>query len=1265
MNKILFKVFTFMMATLVVTLSASAKYSNVGQDKLSTTGNENIITISSSEDFSDFYGKLCGGATFAGQTVVLNNDVSFNTGGKTGTKTFEGTFDGQGHKLKDVNSSIFTTNKGNIQNLHVSSGTLNGSGIFCSTNYGTIVNCKNSANVRYSSSSSEGIRAAAICTSNYGDIINCTNEGKVELELIAIYGSWSKATSNCGGICAYSGKGSSIVNCTNTGNINNSGIYFSVTGGIVASSEHASIVGCKNYGLVYSYILNSSPSKGNVTVESYQHQHVGGIAGHVLYCLINRCTNYGTVKSNFQYLGGIAGYVGNSDVYNLINFGDLEGYEGYGFHSVSGIIPYFKNPYKRQYFFNCINHGNITVFAKYGIATGAGISAEIENAYIANCFSNASISCSHTGNMSSEFQISQYECENSEELNSGINNPSDANAFISSYDSPETLLRWTDNEGTISLLGDYFSHPIAQHGSCNVFVYPEEPQKYYTLKIWTNVSRSEPIASLSSKSPLEARGLIPDTDYYFEVFSEDGTTFLDNGNFRTLSPTIQFNATSIDYDNITFNQSCGVQGVDTFEATLLFGSNEQDLRNISVTDSIISVNGLDEESEYSAQILYKINGKEYKSDKIISSTKSIIPQFSLLSSSPYSLTLKCDNFEELKRFSPSIFIENPKYFDIGGFIIGESRSYELDNDGIVSIDSLLYGYSPKIFGKYTINGEDRHRNCESTFSTTNWGGEGIIQFSPKAAMIHGLFGGMGGIAGGYNDRYDRARFYYRDATASDDVSESYIDGACIDNGVDYAVTIPINSLLYQYYISLQYSRYTNPKNKAKDGDWQVIDARNPTVDIVEPRFFNARFEGQTIKCSCIEGEEKITRKYLQYKVEDTDNFNDITFSTKQGTEALSKTLKSIVPQLNYIIRFGCTTDNGKKYFSPYYRLNNNVLELASDYDDNILVSSISIEQESIKLSVGETLRILAHVLPENASEKHLTWISSDVNVATVDNEGNVKAISPGYATITVKSTDGSNVYSTFNVNVIRPVVSITLSESDFTMKVGEYRVLDASVNPTEATDQSLMWTSSDNSIVSVQNGIVLAHQVGDVVIRVEAADGSGSFAECKIEVNDVSIELVSVDFEIDGYASVTYRMVKNEPTGIYIRNTKDWKLVSLTLDDNDVTEYVTEEGYYEVPALESNAKLSAKFEYAYDIELTEGSGIGNIYSENREIKVYNDADNIVVEGLIEGDNVSVYTVGGMMIANHVATTMDTLYIAAPAQSIYIIRVNNGAVKLQH
>lgn len=128
----------------------------------------------------------------------------------------------------------------------------------------------------------------------------------------------------------------------------------------------------------------------------------------------------------------------------------------------------------------------------------------------------------------------------------------------------------------------------------------------------------------------------------------------------------------------------------------------------------------------------------------------------------------------------------------------------------------MYNYVPDLYGKYTIKGEERARNA-GEFLTLNWGGEGIIQLSPKAAMIHGLFGGMGKRVpyGGYNDNYDRARFYFRDATASDDNSESYLDGACIDGGVDYAVTIPMDSFLYQYYLSLQRSNYTDPKHQIK------------------------------------------------------------------------------------------------------------------------------------------------------------------------------------------------------------------------------------------------------------------------------------------------------------------------------------------------------------------------------------------------------------------------------------------------------------------
>lgn len=1080
-----FKILTLYLIILCSPPSIQAKNLVTNESGQESADGELTITISSSKDFSDFYGMLCDGYTFANQTIVLSKDISFDSGGKVGTKTFEGTFDGQQHKLKDVTSSLFTYNYGEIRNLHIESGSLNGSGIFCTDNYGIIINCKNSANIHYSSSSSEGIKAAAFCSSNYGNITNCINEGNVELELVAIYGQWSKATSSCGGICAYSGKSSSIINCTNSGSIKNSGIYFSVTGGIVATSEYARIVGCKNQGLVYSYVLNSSPTKGCVTVESYQHQHVGGIAGHVLYSTINRCKNYGTVKSNFQYLGGIAGYVGNSDVYNLENFGDLDGYEGYGFHSVSGIIPYFHNPYKRQYFLNCINHGKISAFAKYGIATSAGISADIENAYIANCYSAGSVSSTNTGNMSESFQIPQYEYENSEELNAGINNITDANSFISTYDSPETLLKWSEDTGTVTLCDTYFSLPIAQHGSSSIFVYPEDLEKRYTLKIWENDNSSQEAISLISDSPLEARGLTPETDYYYEILSEDGAQFLDNGRFHTLSPDIRFYTSSIGYDSLEFKHFCDAKGVDELETYLIFGKSELDPKKFEATDSTINVAGLDEETSYTAKLLYYLNGKEYLSDKINVSTKAIVPQFSLISASPYSISLKCDNFEELEKYHPVLYIENPKYYDFGGFKVGESQTFELDSDGKTTIDSLLYGYTPKLFGKYTINGEERLRTADN-FSTSDWGGESIIQLSPNAAMIHGLFGGMGKGVDGNSSRYpyNRARFYYRDATASDGISNNYADGGCIDGSVDYATTIPFekNSFLYQYYISLQDSYgHTNSKN----GEWQIIDSRNSTVDIVEPRFFNVRFENNTFKWSCIRGEEKIICRFLEYKVEGISNYNNITLSQNAETEALSKTLTSIVPQLSYIVRLGCDTDNGKTYYSNYYRLHDNTLEVLEEYEDLILISSITMDKAELTIPLDKTDTLSCEVLPKNASNNVLSWSSSDEGIASVNN-GVITPHKIGETVVVASSTDGSNKSASCNIEITEPtgVCALHTDTPIFIRTIGNvvqiFGARDTSIVRIYNESGTLVFKSYERTIKNLNPGIYFIRIEGKI-----------------------------------------------------------------------------------------------------------------------------------------------------------------------------------------
>lgn len=166
------------------------------------------------------------------------------------------------------------------------------------------------------------------------------------------------------------------------------------------------------------------------------------------------------------------------------------------------------------------------------------------------------------------------------------------------------------------------------------------------------------------------------------------------------------------------------------------------------------------------------------------------------------------------------------------------------------------------------------------------------------------------------------------------------------------------------------------------------------------------------------------------------------------------------------------------------------------------------------------------------------------------------------------------------------------------------------------------------------------------------------------EVEPIVPEYVSVDFMIDNYVSTSYRMVKGEPSTIKVNSTDEWYLKSLTLNGEDVIENVSEEGFYTLPALEADAELAAEFSYFEDLEMTELSGIGSIENGNRNVSVYNDGSVIVIENLEAGDNVAVYTVNGMVIKSFVASK-DVMYIDAPVGQVYIIRVNNGAVKLQH
>ena len=172
------------------------------------------------------------------------------------------------------------------------------------------------------------------------------------------------------------------------------------------------------------------------------------------------------------------------------------------------------------------------------------------------------------------------------------------------------------------------------------------------------------------------------------------------------------------------------------------------------------------------------------------------------------------------------------------------------------------------------------------------------------------------------------------------------------------------------------------------------------------------------------------------------------------------------------------------------------------------VTSVALNVTSASLQVGETVTLTATVNPSDATDKSVTWSTSDESIATVSN-GVVKAVSIGSATITAKAGDKT---ATCAVSVVPPPVvpvsSITLDKTSASLKAGETVTLTATVNPADATDKTVTWSSSDASVATVINGLVTAVKVGSATITAKAGEKT---ATCSITVVPTSVTSITLD----------------------------------------------------------------------------------------------------------------------------------------------------------
>ena len=176
----------------------------------------------------------------------------------------------------------------------------------------------------------------------------------------------------------------------------------------------------------------------------------------------------------------------------------------------------------------------------------------------------------------------------------------------------------------------------------------------------------------------------------------------------------------------------------------------------------------------------------------------------------------------------------------------------------------------------------------------------------------------------------------------------------------------------------------------------------------------------------------------------------------------------------------------------------------------VKVDNIILNPTAMNLKVGDVEQISASVEPENATERDIVWSTSDKSIATVDENGVVKALKPGTVTITAKTKDGK-VKSTCTVNVETvPVDKITLSSNELSIKAGSTSQITAVVTPDNATDKELIWETSDASIAKVDsNGKVTGVKPGTVTITAKTKDGKVK-ATCTVNVEEIPVESITL-----------------------------------------------------------------------------------------------------------------------------------------------------------
>ncbi len=160
-------------------------------------------------------------------------------------------------------------------------------------------------------------------------------------------------------------------------------------------------------------------------------------------------------------------------------------------------------------------------------------------------------------------------------------------------------------------------------------------------------------------------------------------------------------------------------------------------------------------------------------------------------------------------------------------------------------------------------------------------------------------------------------------------------------------------------------------------------------------------------------------------------------------------------------------------------------------------TGVTLNRTELTLNKGQSAKLLVTIEPNDFTDA-TKWKTSDSAVATIADDGTVKAVGVGTATV---SFIAGNTKASCTVTVLQPVTRLSFTKSSISLDGGDTVQLDVNISPEDAANKDIVFSSSDESVATVdQAGLVTALKKGTATITVAAQDGSGCKATCRITV---------------------------------------------------------------------------------------------------------------------------------------------------------------------